>query len=115
MYQQYLWEKGYQTISLSDINDLSKDDVLEDIDTVIKILKTQNLDVIVVNRIRPQIGIPAVKIVIPGTQRVDWASLFKIDLLASGSDRVLCVPKKQRLRRNISRIEELDISQITFQ
>ncbi len=111
---QYLWKSGHSTISFSDISDISKDDINEDIKLAVMMLKKENMDVIIVNRTKKNIGIPVVKVIIPGAQRLDWAWLYDKNLLAMGSNRIFDVPEKLKLSKRKRTLSNLDIFQITF-
>ncbi|MDY6967913.1 MAG: YcaO-like family protein [Spirochaetota bacterium] len=111
---QYLWETGHKTISLSDINDISTDDINEDIKLAVRMIKKENMDVIIVNRTKKNIGIPVVKVIVPGAQRLDWSWLYDKNLVAMGSNRIFNVPVKLKLSKKKRKLSSLDINQITF-
>lgn len=103
------------TIQFSDLRDRSTSDLAEDIEVLMKTLEKGGLEVLVVDNTREDLAIPAVKVLIPGIQRVDWAWLFGNELLGSGSDRVFSVPHRLGLVDPPRRLGELDITQLTFQ
>ena len=110
----YLLVEGRETISFKNINNLSSEDICEDLNIAIKMLEKENMDVIVINRTKKGIGFPAVKVVIPNAQRADWVNRVDKNLLGMGSSRIFNVPQKLGLRRRISTLSELDPSQITY-
>jgi len=111
----YLWNAGDGSIAFNDIEDRSGADLLDDLQTVLGMLQAKNLDAVVVNRTHRSDGIPVVKVLVPGLQRVDWVWVFGDELLAQGSDRVLRVPQELGITANPKTRDQLDVTQVTFQ
>lgn len=52
-------------VRLQDLVDLSKDDLLEDVRTCVQLCKDRNMDVLLLEQTRPDIGLDVVKVVVP--------------------------------------------------
>lgn len=111
----YLLDEGDRSVRLNDLKRFSTRDNKKDIELCLRLLEEKGFEVIVVDRTRKELSLPAVKVVIPKMQRVDWVWLWERELLAVGSSRVLQVPCQLGLLDQHRKWEELDLTQITYQ
>jgi ribosomal protein S12 methylthiotransferase accessory factor len=93
----------------------ASDDLSRDVDFLIDLLAARDLEVLIVDRTRCELGVATVKVLVPRLQRVDWTWLYDRRLLAAGSDRIYRVPVDTGFLDRPRTFEELDAAQITFQ
>jgi ribosomal protein S12 methylthiotransferase accessory factor len=72
--------------SLHDLNDLSSDDLCEDIDTCKRRAEAKGIEVLVLEQTRPDVGFPVVRVVAPGLRHF-WARF--------GAGRLYDVPVRE--------------------
>ncbi len=66
--------KGLDARPFEDFEQLATDDLRDDVDTCVRRAAAGNLDVLVVDQTRPDIGLPVVKVVVPGMRHF-WRRL----------------------------------------
>ncbi len=65
LYNKEMMNVRNNSIDIKDMKDLGKEDVRDELDLVLSILKNAGHDVIAVNKTNPRLGIPAVRVFIP--------------------------------------------------
>jgi oxazoline/thiazoline synthase len=99
----YLAPNSAPAHRFQDFPQLSSDDLREDIETCIRIAQRANLELLVLNQTRPDVGLSVVKVVVPGLRY--WSARF-------GPGRLYAVPP--RLGWVASPLREDQLNQVPF-
>ncbi|HEV2371816.1 MAG TPA: TOMM precursor leader peptide-binding protein [Streptosporangiaceae bacterium] len=69
--QPYLLPSGEPPRTAADFTDMSTTDLAEDVRTAQRVVETAGMEMLVLDQTRPDIGLPVVKVIVPG-MRVFW-------------------------------------------
>jgi ribosomal protein S12 methylthiotransferase accessory factor len=72
--QPYLVPAEGMTRTASDFTEMSSDDLREDVRTCVRLVRQSGMELLVLDQTRPDIGLPVVKVVVPGMRHF-WARL----------------------------------------
>jgi len=104
----HLRQKGKITMKMEDIRDISSQtDLGENVSNVTALFKEMNLDILVINLTRREIGFPVVRVLIPALQPCDNESNPRL------SERLFTVPKILGYRPDRATKDELMMGPIT--
>jgi len=93
-------------VALSDLPDLSSDNIRMEVENCVSALADVGMEVIVINVMHPMLGIPAFYTIIPGAHFRERAmgtsvAMFSAKLLAEGQDPGLAIPELLRMEEAI--------------